>query len=74
MTKELLILETPEAIRLYRLRTLQQALRLECLGMKRSRPPSAYSIIKKEFGLRGSREAVYTRFCELIQREAPHAS
>lgn len=41
-----------------RLLTLRQMLKLEIKGMHRSRPPSAYVILKKEFGLTGTREAV----------------
>ena len=55
---------TPEY---YRLLVLQAALRLELQGLKRSRSPSAYAAIKREFGLRGNRERVYTQFCELVE-------
>jgi len=45
------IIDTPAALRLARLITLKHALRLEAFGMKR-RGPSAFSIIKKETGLK----------------------
>lgn len=41
-----------------RLLTLRSMLELELKGMRRSRPPSAYVIIKRDLGLRGSRENV----------------
>jgi hypothetical protein len=50
----------------YRLRVLQKALWLECQGMKRSCSPSAYSVIKKEFGFRGSKEKVHGEFSKMI--------
>ena len=38
--------------------TLVGALKLETLGMKRSRSPSAYSILKSRYGHRGNRNNV----------------
>ena len=46
----------------YRFVVLRAALKLEIAGMKRSRSPSAYSIIKREFGLRGNRQSVLDQF------------
>ena len=43
-------------------------LKLEMAGLKISRGTSAYSIIKKEFGLKGNRESVYTQFCEVVEQ------
>jgi hypothetical protein len=40
-------------------------LELELKGMRRSRPPSAYMIIKKELGLSGSRERVLAQMDEI---------
>jgi len=45
---------------------LKSALKLEILGMHR-RGPSAYSIIKKELGLKGSKQKVYDQLCNLIK-------
>lgn len=52
-----LILDTPEQIDAFRFLSLRSALKLECIGMKR-RGQSAYSIIKKEYGFKGSKKAV----------------
>ena len=41
----------------FRAKTLLYALKLECLGMKR-RGRSAYSIVKEEYNLRGSKQSV----------------
>jgi hypothetical protein len=49
---------TGENIGRYREKVLLSALKLEILGLKR-RGPSAYSIIKREFHLKGSRQSVY---------------
>lgn len=48
-----------------RLLVLRSMLELELKGMRRSRPPSAYMIIKKELGLSGSRERVLAQMDEI---------
>ena len=53
-SKTMMILDTPDQIARYRLATLRAALKLEIAGMKRSRGPSAYAILKKE-GFTGTR-------------------
>jgi hypothetical protein len=53
----------PDQIDAARLLTLRQMLRLEMLGMtKKGR--SAYSILKSEFGFKGSRETVFKALTE----------
>lgn len=52
---------------LARLATLKAMLKLEIIGMKRSRSPSAYSILKS-MGYRGNRAAVL----EQVSRDAEH--
>lgn len=52
---------TGQAITNYRLKVLASALRLELKGMKRN-GPSAYSIVRKEFNIKGSRESVLKQF------------
>ena len=52
-----MIADTPEEIEFFRLRALRSALKLEILGMKR-RGRSVYSIIKEEFGFKGSKQKV----------------
>ena len=49
---------TGESIDVYRQMTLRQTLKLEALGMTRSRAPSAYALVKKEFGFKGSKRRV----------------
>jgi hypothetical protein len=60
---------TGDGIRIYRLLVLQGALRLECKGMKMSRGRSVYAVIKKEFGLKGSKQRVLTQFEQYIRCE-----
>ena len=52
---------TGENIGRYREKVLLSALKLEILGIKR-RGRTAYSIIKSEFHLKGSRQSVYDQF------------
>ena len=52
-----LVLDTPNAIDRFRVRTLRSALKLEILGMTR-RGRSVYSIIKEEFGMVGNKKKV----------------
>jgi|TARA_R110000824_G_scaffold239078_1_gene427833 hypothetical protein len=61
MTNEQLVADTPESINMFRMIALCGALKLELLGMK-SRGPSAYAIIKREYGLRGNKQSVFDQF------------
>lgn len=65
---------TGQAVSLYRLCVLEKALKLECLGLKRSRGPSVYSSICYEFGLRGTKQQVYEQFQKLVAAEKAQAS
>jgi hypothetical protein len=47
---------------------LLKALRLEILGMNRSKGSSAYSIIKKENNLKGSKIKVFKQFESIIRK------
>ncbi len=62
MTK---VIDTPEAIAEFRLRTLHKMLKLEILGMTR-RGQSAYAIIKQETGLTGSKQKVYDKLDAIL--------
>jgi hypothetical protein len=53
-------------IAMARLLTLRSMLSLECKGMTR-RGRSAYSIIKAEFGLKGSKQKVYDQFNTYVE-------
>ena len=53
---------TGNQIPAYRAKVLLSALRLEIKGLKISRGPSAYSIIKREYNLKGNRVSVLNQF------------
>ena len=57
---------TPTAIENFRVRTLRSALKLEVLGMTR-RGPSVYSIVKREFGFKGSKQKVLDQLLAYIK-------
>ena len=61
------ILDTPQQIEMFRYKTLLRGLRLETQGLQMSRGRSCYSIIKNEFGLKGSKQKVYDQFKQLLQ-------
>lgn len=56
---------TGEQTYLFRLSTLKKGLELELKGMKVSRGQTCYSIIKQEFGLKGTRKFVLAQFSEI---------
>lgn len=60
------VLDTPEQIAEFRLRTLHKMLKLEILGMTR-RGQSAYAIIKQETDLKGSKQKVYDQLSEYFE-------
>ena len=51
-----------------RLLTLRSMLELELKGMRRSRPPSAYVIIKRDLGLKGSRQTVLAQMDQIAHQ------
>ena len=51
-------LTTPTAIALYRLATLRSGLKLESKGLRMGKGPTALSILRKEFGYKGTRDAI----------------
>ena len=65
----MIIADTPQKIDLYRMNVLEKMLKLEMLGIKMNKggQPTAYSVIKKEHNLKGSRQKVYDTFKELIE-------
>lgn len=63
-----MILSDKNPIETFRLLTLLQMLKLELRGMSRS-GRSAYTIIKEETGLKGSRKRVYEQFAAQLGKE-----
>jgi hypothetical protein len=66
---EIAVLHEQEQIAMFRLLTLRQALKLEMMGMKMSRGKTAYSIIKAELGLKGSRETVFKELSIILGKD-----
>lgn len=66
-----MIIQGKEQINLFRMKTLLIGLRLEVnTGMKlTNRAPSAYSIIKKEYGLKGNKASVYNQFVQIYNNQ-----
>jgi hypothetical protein len=60
--------DSPKEIALFRIKSLRGALKLEILGMKR-RGRSAYSIVKEEFGLKGSKQKVLEQLEKVLTKE-----
>ena len=56
---------TGDSIPVYRLLVLRGALRLELAGMK-SRGGSVFALVKREFGLKGDRAAVFAAFESIV--------
>jgi hypothetical protein len=61
------ILDTPEQIQAARLLALKYRFKLELKGLK-FKGRTSYSIIKSEFGLKGSRQSVYEQFVQLVEQ------
>ena len=64
-----MIADTPQKIELYRMHVLEKMLKLEILGIKMNKggQPTAYSAIKREYNLKGSRQKVWDTFKEIIE-------
>ena len=64
-----MIIDRPEQIELYRMHVLEKMLRLEILGLKMTKngQPTAYSVIKNEYNLKGNRQKVWDTFKEMIE-------
>ena len=64
----MIIADTPQKIELYRMHVLHKMQKLELVGIKMNRggQPTAYSVIKREFNLKGNRQKVYDTMTEII--------
>lgn len=67
MSNNGLIVLTGDQITKARLIVLKHALQLEIMGMNRSRHPSAYVIVKRETGFKGTRQSVLDQLVKKIQ-------
>ena len=64
-----MIIDNPNHIDLYRMVVLEKMLKLEILGIKMNKggQPTAYSVIKKEYNLKGNKQKVWDTFKEIIE-------
>ena len=60
------VFDTPEQIGIVQMRVLRSVLRLEMKGIKVWRGRTAYSSIKKEYNVKGSRQKVLDFISEMI--------
>lgn len=65
------VIEGFQNIRWAAMRTLLSALKLEIAGLKVSRGRTAYSNIKRTYGLTGSRQRVYDQFAIMVEDSRP---
>ena len=65
----MIIADTTQKIELYQMHVLEKMLKLEMLGIKMNKggQPTAYSVIKKEYNLKGGRQKVWDTFKEIIE-------
>jgi uncharacterized protein (DUF2141 family) len=61
-----MILDTKDQIAMARVLTLRQGLKLEVRGMRMSRGRTCYSIVKEEFGFKGSKQKVLDQLNEML--------
>jgi len=61
-----MIIDKPEQIELYRMLVLRKALELEIKGIYMLKEKTAYTTIKKEYNIRGSRERVLEFISDII--------
>ena len=59
---------TGDDIHLARYLTLRRGLELELKGMRLSRGKSCYTIIKREFKLKGNRQNVLNQYIQILTR------
>jgi hypothetical protein len=61
-----MMLNTHDQIHQFRRLTLLRGLKLEAEGFQVKRPPSCYSVVKKEFGLKGNKAKVLEQFTKIV--------
>jgi hypothetical protein len=60
------MLTNPTQINQFRYMTILRGLGLEIKGLKVSRGMTMYALIKKELGLKGTRESVYNELANML--------
>jgi hypothetical protein len=62
------MLTNPTQIAHFRYCTILRGLGLEIKGMRVSRGMTMYALIKKELGLKGTRESVYNQLADMLSK------
>lgn len=65
MMNDPVMISEPSQIELARMRIMLSALKLEIFGMRHSRG-SVYAMIKRQFGLKGSKQSVHDQLKQLV--------
>jgi len=60
-----MMIDTPEGIEFYRLASLKGQLKMEMVGLK-GRGPSAYSVLKSVYKLKGNRQSVLEQTQKMV--------
>lgn len=60
---------TNHGITMFSLLAMKGRYKLELSGLK-GRGQTMYSLVKKRYGFKGNRQAVYDQFCHYIEQEA----
>ena len=64
-----IVLDTPEKQELARLIALRSAMKMEVQGFRMTnKAPTAYSILKKEYGMKGNKQKVLDQVSDLLEQ------
>lgn len=64
----------PDGVKLYRLLTIKHGMEIEFRGFRLTRKaPSCFTIVRREFGLKGNKRKLYEQFCNMHGFEAKPA-
>lgn len=62
---------TGDSIQYFRLCALKGMVGLECKGMRHSSGRAVWRVVKKEFNIKGNKQAVHAWLCAKVQELAP---
>ena len=63
------VIDEPKKIYMVQLIAQKCALKLEIAGLKHSSGKSMSAHLKRAYGFKGSKLAVYTQFCEFVEKQ-----
>ena len=68
-TMESVVISDPKKIYMVQLLTQRAALKLELAGMRHSSGRSMSAHLKRTYGFKGNKQAVYAQFCEYVEKQ-----